>query len=389
MKKSLFIFYFVAIISTLLSINYDRDPLSFTDDDEIFIQNCRNSISIKLDEGNSERIREIVRLISERFNDNLDVAFCTEELFVIGVECDSLSLILAANIYETGYLHCRGGRISYYDSYDSFSHKSTELMRENIEIYSKKIMQSNLTQEEIDFALLILDDDYRRDNYTSIDTTNARCEKFFENHPNSIYEKYIRDFIRLVIAPYKWGTGVTAYISYTQGCYKFDDFFNDDVSFQINSYFTHKNFVTSLMLRHDKLKSSKAFTRLDFKKDKKFHQNTLGIQFGNRIRSLQKLSFEPHIFLGYSYIDYIKKGDTKEFLASSPTTGIGFSLHYVVSKEDYSSQINPYSDGAYYISFSCDYYNNMYGLRYDDYNGGTLSLSLGFGYYIRSNIKEY
>jgi len=395
MSKYMLSALFLTLLSSLFSVNYDRDKFRFTDDDEIFIHKARTRISIRLDEGNSERIREIVRLISERFNGDLDVAFSSLDLFVIGAECDSLKLLLTPKIIITGNNNGGGVQGSYYDSFDPLSHKSSELMRENIEIYSRKIRQSEFTQEEIDFTLLILDHDNRRDNYASIDSTNARCEKFFENHPESIYERYIREFMRYEIAPHDWGTGASVYATYTQGYYKFDDYFKDIKSFQLNLYFTHKNFVTNLLFKEDILRSSKAFTRNDYNKNTKFRQYTAGLQFGNRIRSLQKLSFEPHIFVGASSIENERKDDSKSFLSFSPATGIGFSIYCVIFRNDYSNmnifndKNNAYSNGSIYAALTFDYFNPLYNIKYDNYNGGTLSISVGLGMYTREDGRLY
>lgn len=390
MKRTIVCIIFLSIFLNINCSNLEEEIINYRIDNESFIRNARVMLAQELKNDNIEKVKDITALLISRYDYRLKEVFHAQELFVIGAETDSLALIFdyAFNISKTNtfYTHSRGYRNTPHN--DSLSGICTNLLDDREDYYIREIKDSDYPKDEKDFILLCLRVRFTYDYYVDDSGQNEACDDFLEKYPESQYKEFIRDKIRFVYEPDKFGIGYSFHSGYGAGLYKYNNYFEASGIIQFALFVTYENFVGRILYKQDHFQSKKAFVENGtWEKNDNFIQNFYGIQIGNSLLEMNKFSIEPHISLGYTDLRFGKKDKRKDVLDLSMTTGIGISIKYRIDNKNNRGD-NPYYDGAYFISIGCDYYNPLYNLKYDDYNGGKYSFSLGFGRYFKNDIRD-
>jgi len=372
-------------------INLEKEIIDYRRDNESFIRNARLMLAEELENGNDDKVKDITALLIYRYGHRLVEVFHPEELFVIGTETDSLALIFDyvfdISKVRTNYYNCRGG--NPFPKFDRLYEASNNLLDEKKIIYTQTILDSSYPEEEKDFILLGLQVRFNCGYYYHDEKLNNDCEIFLAKHPESKYEEFIRDNIRQVYKRSNWGMGTIFLGGYSNCIDKLGEYLDGGFSCQFGGHISYKSFTARALLRSDILHSGKSFNENGaWDNDDVFVQYYYGLQLGYNFFDTKKFSSEPYISIGLSELENEKKSKSKDIIDISNTIGYGVSFKYLII-DSYDNGYNPYAHGSYYLACNLDYSRPDYKIENKSANNGIFSVSLGFGYYIRSDVKDW
>lgn len=389
MKRALVCIIFLSIFLKINCTNLEEEIVNYRIDSESFIRNARVMLADELENGNVEKVKEITALLVYRYKHRLKEVFHAEELFVMGAETDSLALIFdyvfIISKARADYYNCRGR--SPFPSDDKLYKASNNLLDEKIDIYIQKIKESNYTHEEKDFILLCLKARFNYIYIMNVKDLNDACDEFLVKYPDSRYENFIRDSLRNVYKPGKWGNGYIFNAGYSNCVGRLGKYLKGGISFQAGLHLSINSLTTGLEFKYDMLQSNSSFQENgDWSRDDIFAQQYIGLQLGYNFFDLHKLSLEPYLSIGYSELRYERKSRGKEISHDVITMGCGLTARYRL-KGHRSIIGNPYHIGANYIALSLDYKQPNYNIEESEIKSGVISIYVGYGYYFRREVK--
>jgi len=388
MKRTLICLILLSIFSITLFAGIEEDINDYHLDDNHFNGKARNLLADEIETGNFIKVYQITDLILNKYRSTDSKPFTHRELFVIALVTNRLDLMINERLFLEEY-----NPYSYYWADRLFYSRSVydnayRIISTKEDFYRKLISDSDLSQEEKDFAKLYLFTSVKKEKNVYVIGADEKGDEFLQKYPKLKYRKYIRNKISILYKPSPLGFGGTMYLNHGNPTYQMEKYFEGNIGFCFDIYVTFKGLSISYIHLEEGFESKKVFHQNEaWVKDENFKQTTDGLQLGPRLRSTEKFSFEPHIFLGFSSIDWVKKNKKKKVLSTTPTTGLGLSIYYQIKKGNFTKSDNHYSEGGYYLSATYDYYNPFYNLKYDDYDGGVWSLGIGVGYYLRPDWK--
>lgn len=209
--------------------------ISFTAIVQLFSQDIANSIknyemsksdiisrgrNLLLDSyvsGNVEKVNEAYLYLNNKVADQDYKAFNSFEQIYLGTLTKNYNFSIAEILYIDSVSTLNNSNrktTAILPNSDQLSQK----LAENAFIYLpniyKGIEQSTLKGEEKDMLKLILNDIFENHNQMGDDKINAQkninkqCDVFLATYPNSKYEHYVRNYIRLIVGRSNWGLGM-------------------------------------------------------------------------------------------------------------------------------------------------------------------------------------
>jgi hypothetical protein len=235
-------------------------------------------------------------------------------------------------------------------------------------------------------------------NYREItqEELNYLSDKFLANYPASIHEPYIREYVRMVFKPSKWGLGVEFFSGYGRYTGQLEEEFKSSIPMGIAFDVTYLNWV--LFLRN----------YIGFTKNK--HDISYGA--GIWPRESQARMFLPEITLGYQVLksehfiltpfagmgwtdigpttfDMEKNPDLRNAtLTFTQTPTVGVNLDLIMGRIN-TPMIAVNEQNYWMIRLRYAHHAPRYDKKYTGFDGNIHSITVGVGGFGRSLKKSY
>jgi len=375
------IFYVVlllALMIPLFSQDLDSEIRNYKESDKIYISKARQFLADEIRNGNIEKTKELSRHLLTKFEGSYNLPLSPWEGFTLGLAVDSLELsleVLNFVVAETDWDKY------IYPEKDALFLLLDDLLAQDHTEFLSSLIDSDLSDEQIKAMVIFL---YAISEGLSEDINqeaiNDKCDIFLEKYPDSIYSDFVRNDIRYVMVLGNWGYGFDFEVGYNTRTEDLGSHFRDGVDFGFSFYGSYKKTVFKMKVNIVSMSSAEDFEQNgEWERRDHFNFTSYGLQLGFDAFESRKFKFEPHIFLGGCQLDFSEDEDkTEEILLPSWTYGAGISIYYKVSKSikmDYRTPQN----GYWYLSLNCDYYIPTFSNKYDDFDGDSLCITLGFG----------
>jgi len=377
----------LVMLTSLSAQDLDSEIRSYRESDEVYISKARQFIADELRNNDLNKVRELTGHLAEKFKGTFFLPLQPWEQFVIGLAADSLELTVTA----VDFINEETDWNKYvFPGKDALYLKLDEILSIEHDRFTEELHSSELNGDQLKVIEIFLDV-YSKDLIEEItqETVNSKCDSFLAKYPDSAYSEFIRNEIRNVWVLGNWGFGFDFDGGYNTRDKDLGDLFNDGVGFNFSLYATYKKTVLRFNLGVVSMNSAHDFVQNgEWEKGDHFNYTVYGMELGYELFESRKFKLEPHLFGGGSQIDFSNgENDSKEILVPSWTYGPGIAIYYKLSKSikmDYQSSQN----GFWYISLNCDYLIPAFSQEYDDFDGNSLSITIGLGGYGRPMVRD-
>jgi len=376
------------IFSNCFTLDLESEISNYQLPDDLYISKARQMLADEIRNGNEDKVKDIVTHLLERYEHSYSVPLYPWERFTIALELDSLELGLKAidEMIDPGNTFKR----YIFPKQDALYMDSTQLLLNNNNIYVTKIITSNLNDEQkMLFEVFLEGISIGTVETINQDKVNTKCNTFLEKYPDSDYSDFVREEIRFVFIPCHWGYGFDIGMGTARMTEDLENYFKNGLGFDMSFYATYNNFVYKAKLVFASMDAKMDFNENgSWEKGDHFNLPFYGLQLGYELLENRKFKFEPHLLCGGSEIDYSDKDDNEDILDTTFAYGLGFSVYYKLTNMLDLDYYRRNENGSWYIYLNCDYISSNFETNYDDYNGSTIFITLGFGGYARPLIRD-
>lgn len=386
-----FLFMVLRLVGNAQTDNLRKEILAFRDPDAELIANGRKMIVAKLEEGDKAKVSELV-LYLENLHDQDHWVFYTVEKWMLRYWTGEYDRIADEVLNpDTSWMYQPHHPIRPPE--DLLAKKVIEQLRQERHQVIKEIENSSISQMDIEFHKLNFDCIVRsRDQGISLDSMNVSADRFLQRFPKSPYEAFVRQNIRYVFKPSKWGFAAEFFSGY--GAFKdaLAKSFKNNVPIGVAFDVSYKRFI--LYLR-DYIGFSKT-------------RDTLRFKSGVWQKDAQVRVFLPEASIGYVLLDnrFIKlapfAGMTtasispteydRNQLAEYDGVGLDFTRSYTLGVNlDVKLGKNRGGEGGEFTFVRLRYgYNKPeFAWKYGRYNGDIHYVTIGFGGFSRRTLRDY
>jgi hypothetical protein len=392
---------FLVLVMTVLSVAGQEDQiekqiLQFDDSKSVLISRGRNYLLDRFIQDDLDKVKEIKDFLIEKAEDDNYTALYPVEHYLILYwtrEYEELGRVIAR--LDSLQLEKYNQRIR--PPADMLFQKLQERTVEYAEVLEKRIQHAPIDSEKKSFLLLnfkYLISDIHVEPYL-LDTLNTQSDMFIEEWPESVYNTFVRKFIRQRYVPKKWGMAFEFFSGYGIYTGALSESFTNNVPFGVAFDICYKNFELYLRdyIGFNSIKKDISYSSGIWDKGSKAMVFLPEASLGYVISNNNRFKVSPFAGIGAMDIapptdDTEKNPDLKEVSLEFTTTwmtGVNIDIKFGPSKvPDWKPKTNY---GFMRIRYA--YNAPQYSGKYSGASGKMHYITIGFGGFARGVERKF
>ncbi len=396
-----FLLIFLFIIALLLNasedIDLEREILQYKDQDLEIITNSRRIIIDCLESDSLDKISEIEEYLLKNYQSKDYVALYPEEIIMIYFITGKYDLIIEEfqseiEYFETGYFPLER---KIYPPNDWLYLNLIDYVNEHKESLRETLINTDMDGFQKDFIwLLILNFLYDEDGNITVDYINNKSNLYLAKYPDSIYEGYIRNYLRYVYKLGNFGLGFEFFSGYGKFHGDMNKLFTGNVALGVAFDISYKDLTFYL---RDYIgvgcKTRKSFEyKGDWKKDLK--QNVYKAEISAGYPLLENNRFKLSAFGGVSAMGIsppeIEQEDEENDVRIEFSLAYDFGLNLDLKMGRCCKENNLHNFNNYWFIRLRGGYSIPDFERLDNrFSGEMIYLNIGFGAYGRPLARDF
>ena len=286
----------------------------------VTILNSRQLLITKLKSNDIQKVNAILKYLDNTIDTTTYKAFYPFEKVLIDILTNNFIYIRNPEMLDS--IMIQRGNDNIYPQEDGLYIELKKILKKNREKVNGKAISEQLSEDERSFLDLFIDLIVLNDENKQI-ILNDKSDTFLSAFPNSKFDHFIRNYIRYVYKPSKFGLGVSFFSGRTFMTKGLKDHFSDHSPLGVMFDIYYKNFVL-FIVDHIGIPSD---TKNDFSvgndtwpKGTAVNMFLASLELGYQIDLFDRLFLSPFIGISSQYFTACEAEKDKGVDVSSPWT---------------------------------------------------------------------